>query len=172
MTSSNANKETKMKTTLFALAFLAASSLASPMLASGTHSGGHQTMSVGEPGDVKKATQTVRVTMKETDDGKMIFTPATIKVRQGQTVRFEIKNVGELEHEFVLDDKAQIQEHKVAMEKAPDMEHADPNAIRLDPGKSGEIVWTFTNTGTFEFACLVPGHYDAGMHGPLEVVKK
>lgn len=172
MTSSHANKETKMKTTLFALAFLAGSSLATPMLASGTHSGGHETMSVGEPGDAKKATQTVRVTMKETDDGKMIFTPATIKVRQGQTVRFEIKNVGEIEHEFVIDDKAQIQEHKLAMEKAPDMEHADPNAIRLDPGKSGEIVWTFTNTGTFEFACLVPGHYDAGMHGPLEVVKK
>ena len=74
-------------------------------------------MSVGKPGDAKKATQTVRVTMKETDDGKMIFTPASIKVRQGQTVRFAIKNVGELEHEFVLDDKAQIQEHKAAMEK-------------------------------------------------------
>ncbi|RDL48352.1 Plastocyanin [Ensifer sp. M14] len=172
MTSSNATKETKMKTTLFALAFVAASSLASPMRASGTHSGGHDAMSIGEPGDAKKATQTVRVTMKETDDGKMIFTPASIKVRHGQTVRFAIKNVGELEHEFVLDDKAQIQEHKVAMEKFPDMEHADPNAIRLEAGKSGEIVWTFTNNGTFEFACLVPGHYDAGMHGPLEVVKK
>ncbi|WP_112809703.1 plastocyanin/azurin family copper-binding protein [Ensifer sp.] len=161
-----------MKTTLFALAFLATSSLASPMLASGTHGGGHEAMSIGQPGDAKNATQTVRVTMKETDDGKMIFTPASIKVRQGQTVRFALKNVGELEHEFVLDDKAQIQEHKVAMEKFPDMEHADANAIRLEPGKSGEIVWTFTNTGTFEFACLVPGHYDAGMHGPLEVVKK
>ncbi len=169
---SNATKETKMKTTLFALAFLASSSLASPMLASGTHGGGHEAMSIGQPGDAKNATQTVRVTMKETDDGKMIFTPASIKVRQGQTVRFALKNVGELEHEFVLDDKAQIQEHKVAMEKFPDMEHADANAIRLEPGKSGEIVWTFTNTGTFEFACLVPGHYDAGMHGPLEVVKK
>jgi len=159
-----------MKNYLMALALAA---IASPALASGNHAGGHgEKMAIGEPGDKAKATQTIRVTMKETDDGKMIFTPATIKVRQGQTVHFAIKNAGELAHEFVLDDKATIQEHKITMEKFPDMEHDDPNAIRLEPGKSGDIYWTFTNDGTFEFACLVPGHYDAGMHGPLDVVKK
>ncbi|MFK0274544.1 plastocyanin/azurin family copper-binding protein [Ensifer sp. NPDC090286] len=161
-----------MKKSAFALALVVASALSSQALASGSHAGGDDKVSIGEPGDSKKSTQTIRVTMKETDDGKMIFTPSTIKVRQGQTVHFAIKNAGELAHEFVLDDKATIQEHKITMEKFPDMEHDDPNAIRLEPGKSGDIYWTFTNDGTFEFACLVPGHYDAGMHGPLDVVKK
>lgn len=172
MNSLKSTRKHTMKKTAFALALIAASTLSSQALASGSHAGGHGKVSIGEAGDKKKATQTIRIAMKETDDGKMIFTPATIKVRQGQTVHFAIKNAGELAHEFVLDDKATIQEHKATMEKFPDMEHDDPNAIRLEPGKSGDIYWTFTNDGTFEFACLVPGHYDAGMHGPLDVVKK
>jgi uncharacterized cupredoxin-like copper-binding protein len=49
------------------------------------------------------------------------------------------------------------------------MEHDDPNAIRLAPGKTGDIVWSFANTGTFQFACLIPGHMEAGMHGPIHV---
>jgi uncharacterized cupredoxin-like copper-binding protein len=102
----------------------------------------------------------------------MIFSPSTFKVRQGQTVRFIIKNSGELDHEFVLDTMAQVMDHKALMEKFPEMEHEDPNAIRLAPGKSGEIVWTFTNDGEFKIACLVPGHYDAGMHGDVTVAKK
>ena len=104
-----------MKKTATALAFIAASALSSQALASGSHAGGHGEVSIGEAGDKKKATQTIRITMKETDDGKMIFTPATIKVRQGQTVHFAIKNAGELAHEFVLDDKATIQEHKMIL---------------------------------------------------------
>ncbi|MCF3643150.1 plastocyanin/azurin family copper-binding protein [Rhizobium sp. TRM95111] len=159
-----------MKTAIFGL-FLAA--LASPALASGSHAGGHgEAMAVGEPGDKAKATQTIRVTMKETEDGKMIFTPATFNVRKGQTVKFAIKNAGELDHEFVLDQEDKIMEHKAVMEKFPEMEHDDPNAIRLAAGKSGEIIWKFTNDGTFKIACLVPGHYDAGMHGDVTVAKK
>eukprot|EP00913_Durusdinium_trenchii_P016416 g15432.t1 len=134
--------------------------------------GGHGEMAVGEPGEKAKASQTIRVTMKETDDGKMIFTPSTFKVRQGQTVRFAIKNAGEVDHEFVLDQEDKIMEHKAVMEKFPEMEHEDPNAIRLAPGKSGEIVWKFTNDGVFKIACLVPGHYDSGMHGDVTVAKK
>ena len=68
-----------MKKTAFALALVVASALTSKALASGSHAGSHDKVSVGEAGDKKKATQTIRVTMKETDDGKMIFTPATIK---------------------------------------------------------------------------------------------
>ncbi|MEO9960025.1 MAG: hypothetical protein ABJF07_06990, partial [Nisaea sp.] len=58
------------------------------------------------------------------------------------------------------------------MERFPEMEHADPNSISLQPGETGEILWTFTNTGDFEFACLIPGHYESGMHGPLTVATK
>lgn len=159
-----------MKTAIFGLILAA---LASPALASGSHAGGHgEAMAVGEPGNKANATQTIRITMRETEDGKMIFTPAVFKVRKGQTVKFAIKNAGELDHEFVLDQEDKITEHKAVMEKFPEMEHDDPNAIRLAAGKSGEIIWKFTNDGTFKIACLVPGHYDAGMHGDVTVAKK
>ncbi|KSV64099.1 copper oxidase [Sinorhizobium sp. GL2] len=166
----NQPKDLTMKAAIFGILVAA---FASPALASGNHAGGHgEAMAVGEPGKKANATQTIRVTMKETDDGKMIFTPSTFKVRKGQTVVFAIKNDGELDHEFVLDQEDKIIEHKAAMEKFPEMEHDDPNAIRLEPGKSGEIIWKFTNDGTFKIACLVPGHYDAGMHGDVTVAKK
>jgi len=159
-----------MKPAMIALVLAA---FATPAFASGTHEGGHHgAMAVGEPGKKAQATQTIRVSMKETDDGKMIFTPNTFKVRKGQTIVFSIKNAGELDHEFVLDQEDKIMEHKAVMEKFPEMEHDDPNAVRLEPGKSGEIVWKFTNDGTFKIACLVPGHYDAGMHGDVTVAKK
>jgi uncharacterized cupredoxin-like copper-binding protein len=159
-----------MKKYAFALAL---SALASPALASGTHAGGHgEKMAVGEAGDKAKASQTIRVTMKETDDGKMIFTPAVIKVRKDQTVKISIKNAGTVDHEFVLDQEDKILEHKAVMEKFPEMEHADPNSIRLAAGESGEIIWKFTTDGQFKFACLVPGHYEAGMHGDVTVAAK
>jgi uncharacterized cupredoxin-like copper-binding protein len=159
-----------MKKYAFALAL---SALASPALASGTHAGGHgEKMAVGEAGDKAKASQTIRVTMKETDDGKMIFTPAVIKVRKDQTVKISINNAGTVDHEFVLDQEDKILEHKAVMEKFPEMEHADPNSIRLAAGESGEIIWKFTTDGQFKFACLVPGHYEAGMHGDVTVAAK
>lgn len=165
----NHAKEHTMKAAMFGLLLAAVSTQA---FASGSHAGGHGEMAVGEPGDKAKATQTIRVTMKETEDGKMIFTPSTFQVRKGQTIRFAIKNAGELDHEFVLDEEDKIMEHKAVMEKFPEMEHDDPNAIRLAAGASGEIIWKFTNDGTFKIACLVPGHYDAGMHGDVNVAKK
>jgi uncharacterized cupredoxin-like copper-binding protein len=163
-------KEYDMLRTTFALS---CAMLTSAALAAGTHGGGHEeAMKVGEAGDKAKVTQTIQVTMKETEDGKMAFTPANLQVRKGQTVKLRIKNVGEVDHEFVLDEHAKITEHKALMEKFPEMEHDDPNAIRLAPGESGDIVWKFTNDGGFQFACLVPGHYDAGMHGEIKVAAK
>lgn len=156
----------------YALTAVALLALSSPALASGSHAGGHDEMAVGEPGKKAKVTQTITVSMKETEDGKMLFTPASFNVRKGQTVLFRIMNGGELDHEFVLDEEAKVMEHKAVMEKFPEMEHDDPNSIRLAPGKSGEIVWRFTNDGTFKIACLIPGHYDAGMHGNVVVEKK
>ena len=152
---------------------IALAALASPASASGNHAGGHgEKLAVGEPGDKTKATQTIRVTMKETDDGKMIFQPAIIKVRKGQTIKIALKNAGGTDHEFVLDQEDKIMEHKAVMEKFPEMEHADPNSIRLAAGATGEIVWKFTNDGEFKFACLIPGHYEAGMHGDVSVAAK
>lgn len=154
-----------------ALSAVLLAAIASPAFAAGSHAGGHgeEMMAVGKPGEMKDVRKTIIVSMKENSDGAMVFNPAEIKVKQGQTIRFVIKNTGEFDHEFVLDTHAQVMEHKALMEKFPEMEHDDPNAIRLAPGEKGEIVWTFANEGQFEFACLLPGHYDLGMHGPLTV---
>ena len=125
-------------------------------------------MAIGKPGKAGKAKRTVNISMSEKDDGKMMFQPAVLKVKKGETVRLKFVNKGELDHEFVMDVHEGIMEHKALMEKFPEMEHADPNSIRLAPGKRGEIIWTFTNAGDFGFACLIPGHYDAGMKGDIE----
>lgn len=122
----------------------------------------------GKPGDPKKPARLVPVAMKEAE-GKMMYFPDKLEVKRGEQVRFKLQNSGELEHEFVIGTVEENAKHKVAMEKNPDMEHDDPNAKRLQPKKAGEIVWQFTNAGTFEYACLIPGHYEAGMKGTVVV---
>lgn len=139
--------------------------------AEGTHAGGHDQMMVGVPGNASEISRTIKVKMAETDDGEMIFKPSVIDVERGETIRFIIINSGELDHEFVVDGRERNQEHKALMAKFPEMEHDDPNAIRLAPGASGEILWNFVNDGHFEFACLIPGHYESGMRGDLNVVE-
>lgn len=120
---------------------------------------------LGTPGDVKKATRTVEVGM----DDNMRFSPAHINVKKGQTIRFVVKNNGKLKHEMVLGTAKELKEHAALMRKFPEMEHADPNQVSVAPGQSGELVWRFTRTGTFEFACLQPGHSEAGMVGKISV---
>jgi len=157
-----------MKTLLFSTAVLLI--LATQTMASGTHGGGHDDKaSVGVPGNAAHIDRTMAVTMMETDDGQMLFEPRTLAFRKGETIKLIITNAGEQEHEFVLDTAEKNVAHKAMMEEMGDMEHDDPNAIRLEPGAQGEIVWTFSNSGTFEYACLILGHYEAGMHGPVAV---
>jgi len=133
---------------------------------------GHAMMQLGEPGKTANVSRIINVEMLETDDGHMLFKPSHIQINRGETVRFKIANNGELDHEFVLDEHKAVMKHKALMEKFPEMEHDDPNSIRLESGKKGEIIWRFVNSGKFEFACLVPGHYDAGMKGDVSVVDK
>jgi uncharacterized cupredoxin-like copper-binding protein len=160
-----------MKRILTAALLLAA--IPGAAFATGTHAGGHGeeagTMAIGKPGKAGKAKRTVNITMSENDDGKMMFQPAVLKVKQGETVRLKFVNKGQVDHEFVMDVHEGIMEHKALMEKFPEMEHADPNSIHLAPGSRGEIIWTFANAGEFGFACLIPGHYDSGMKGDISV---
>ncbi|WP_424934438.1 cupredoxin domain-containing protein [Amaricoccus macauensis] len=152
-------------------------------LAAGEHAGGHgempghvdggghgHGMAIGEPAHGSPS-RTVKVTMREDYEGEeiYIFEPDELNFEAGETVRLHIVNAGEEAHEFVMDTMAANAEHKELMERFPEMEHDDPNAVRLEPGEEADIVWTFATPGTFEFACLLPGHYDAGMHGPLTV---
>ena len=159
-----------MKTSIATLAMLIA--LAGGAWAAGTHSGGHGEagmMAIGKPGKKTEASRTVTITMMERDDGGMVFEPASLGVAEGETLRLKFVNKGKLDHEFVMDVHEGIMEHKALMERFPEMEHDDPNSIRLAPGATGEIVWTFAKAGDFGFACLIPGHYDSGMKGDINV---
>lgn len=120
---------------------------------------------LGKPGDPKKVSRSIEVEMG--DD--MRFRPASIEVKRGETVRFVVKNTGVLKHEMVLGSMKELEEHAALMRKFPGMEHEDPNAVSVEPGKTGTLVWQFTAAGRFDFACLVPGHFEAGMIGKIRV---
>ena len=139
-------------------------------MASGNHAGGHhdESNAIGQAGKADEVTRSVDIDMTD----KMRFNPASIKVKQGETIRFNVYNSGKLKHEMVLGTEAELKEHYEAMKKFPEMEHADANQVTVQPGKSGEIIWTFSRAGTINFACLQPGHYDAGMKGTVTVTNK
>ncbi len=119
----------------------------------------------GIGGDIAKVSRTVEIRMTDT----MRFLPATIQVKRGETVRFVLRNDGRMLHEMVVGTKAALEEHAAVMRKFPDMEHDEPYMSHVVPGKTGEILWQFNRSGDFEFACLIPGHYEAGMVGKIAV---
>ena len=142
--------------------------LAMSAMASGNHAGGHGEAAIGKPGVASRVTRTVVVDM--TDD--MRFHSSLITVKQGETIRFVAKNNGKVKHEMVLGTEKDLKDHYEVMKKNPEMEHADANMVTVAPGKSGEIIWQFTRTGKVDFACLQPGHFDAGMRGLVKVAAK
>ncbi len=159
-----------MKTATFKLAAIALLMSAGTVFAGpggAGHGHGDET-AYGKPGDPKKPARPVQVVMTE-KDGKMSFIPDRIEVRRGEQVKFSLRNNGELDHELVVATLEENLKHAVEMQKNPDMEHDDPNAKRLAPKKTGEIVWAFTKAGEFDFSCLIPGHREAGMTGKIIV---
>jgi uncharacterized cupredoxin-like copper-binding protein len=149
------------------LAWLALPPPAGLLVKASAH-GAHEHFAAGEPGDPKKPFRLVKISMLE-DGKKMLFEPAMVEVRLGEQVRFDIFNEGSEDHEFVLATEAANRKHAELMKKFPDMEHADPNAVRLSPFASGTILWKFTKPGAFEYACLIAGHLEAGMRGEVLV---
>ena len=119
----------------------------------------------GKPGDPAKVSRTIDVTM----DDAMRFTPDKISVEAGETVRFFVRNTGKIPHEMVIGSLDDLKAHADMMRKMPGMEHAEPNMITLKAGQRGGIVWQFDKPGTVDFACLIPGHMEAGMTGRLVV---
>lgn len=138
----------------------------SGLIPASAHDSGN--FSAGEPGDPKKPARVIKVKMRE-EGKKMFFEPARIEVRRGEQIRFMLQNDGIESHEFVLATVAENRKHGELMKKYPDMEHDDPNAKRVLEYMDGELLWKFTKRGEFEFACLIPGHYEAGMHGKIIV---
>ncbi len=122
----------------------------------------------GIAGETKNVKRTIAVSMS--DDMK--FTPNKIGVKRGETVRFMLKNTGTQLHEMVIGTKKELEEHAAQMVKFPTMEHDEPYMAHVAPGKAGEIIWTFNRVGEFDFACLIAGHYQAGMVGKINVAAK
>ena len=119
----------------------------------------------GIAGDAKAVTRTINVTMMDT----MRFSPDRVEVKLGETVRFAHKNAGGQMHEFVIGTQKENDEHAALMVKFPGMEHSEPYMAHVGAGKTAEIVWTFNRPGEFDFACLIAGHYQAGMKGKVIV---
>jgi len=122
----------------------------------------------GIAGDVKNAKRTIEIRLLDT----MRFVPDRVDVKQGDTIRFVLKNDGKMMHEMVIGTKKELDEHAALMMKFPNMEHDEPYMAHIAPGKTGEIVWTFNRAGDFMFACLIAGHYQAGMVGSIRVAGK
>ena len=122
----------------------------------------------GIAGDAKAVKRTITLAMSDT----MRFTPDQIDVKQGETVKIMLKNNGAVMHEFVIGTKSELDEHAALMVKFPTMEHSEPYMAHVAPGKTGQIIWTFNKPGNFDFACLIAGHYQAGMLGKITVSAK
>ena len=162
----------KLLITAFAALFVVGSFAGGARSADGHahgHGSGHaEGDAVGVAGQAAEVTRVVTVDMTDT----MRFAPARISARQGETIRFTVKNAGQLKHEFVLGTEKELKEHYALMKKFPEMEHADPNMVTVAPGKTGEVIWRFTKAGKVDFACLQPGHYEAGMKGVVSVAAR
>ncbi len=130
-----------------------------------SHSDNEQT-AFGMAGDSAKITRIIKLSMAD----NMRFSQDNISIKQGETIKFVVANQGKILHEMVIGTLKDLQEHAEMMKKMPDMQHNDPNMVRVKPSNSGEIVWTFNKSGQFDFACLQPGHSEAGMKGKLMVV--
>ena len=139
----------------------------------------------GRAGDPKRASRTIRVGMGDSMHFAVAATPqhatdvragnsphamsGDIVVKRGETVRFVVRNDGKLMHEMVIGTMQDLKEHAEMMRKFPEMEHDEPYMAHVAPGKEGEIVWQFTRAGEFHYACLVPGHMEAGMISKITV---
>jgi uncharacterized cupredoxin-like copper-binding protein len=127
--------------------------------------GDDETFPVGKPGNAANVTRTVNVEMSDA----MRFSPSQLTVKRGETVKFVVKNTGKIRHEMMLGTEAGLKEHAALMRKFPEMEHAEANAVTVNAGKSAQVIWQFSKTGVVDFACLEPGHYEAGMVGRIAV---
>jgi uncharacterized cupredoxin-like copper-binding protein len=145
-----------------------------PAMPASAHGPGHA-MSGGKPGDASKVGRTVEVTAVENE-----FSLKSLQVRDGETVRFVVRNDGMDPHELIIGTTAEHAEHRKMMREMMEaqkrgqhhsmaaMEHT--SGVWVEPGKSASFVWTFARTPNLEFACNIPGHYEDGMHGPITFI--
>jgi len=135
----------------------------------GAHAHEARETSFGKPVDPARADRTIEIDMSDA----MRFTPAEVTVKRGESIRFVVRNSGQVMHEMVLGTMKDLKDHAEMMKKhaamGHAMEHDEPSMAHVQPGKTGEIGWQFTRAGAFYYGCLVPGHFDAGMIGKVIV---
>lgn len=119
----------------------------------------------GIAGDAAAVSRTIPIVMSDA----MRFVPDRIEARLGETIRFTHENRGAVMHEMVIGTPAALAEHAELMERFPEMEHDEPWMAHVPPGGRGEMTWQFNRAGDFQFACLIPGHFQAGMIGTITV---
>ena len=119
----------------------------------------------GRPGDPRKVKRVIAMDMSDA----MRFFPDSVSVKRGDTVRFELRNSGQLPHEMVIGTMDELKKHALSMKQNPHHGHDAAHAVHVQPGTSARIVWQFTKPGEFYYACLIPGHFEAGMIGTIIV---
>ncbi|PJE78572.1 hypothetical protein CI610_02484 [invertebrate metagenome] len=119
----------------------------------------HSRASAGTPGKAEHVDRTLSITMHD----NMRYNLEELHVTSGETIRFIIINQGKIPHEFTIGNHQSLLAHRDMMRQIPDMHHEEENAITLNAGESGELIWTFGSSTNMQAACLLPGHYEAGM---------
>ncbi len=141
-----------------------------------------KSMKIGTKGKQEDVTRIIKVLMYDN-----YFEPNSFKVQSGETIKFEVENVGELVHEFNIANQTMHKDHQSEMQKLVEMEiiladnidkmsmmdksmaHSHANSVLLEPKKSKDLIWKFENVSNIEIACNVPGHYDVGMIAKVEI---
>ena len=141
-----------------------------------------KSMKIGKKGKPEDVTRIIKVLMYDN-----YFEPSSFKVQSGETIKFEVENVGELVHEFNIANQTMHKDHQSEMQKLVEMEiiladsidkismmdksmaHSHANSVLLEPKSSKDLIWKFENASNIEIACNVPGHYDAGMIAKVEI---
>jgi uncharacterized cupredoxin-like copper-binding protein len=114
----------------------------------------------------------LRVIAVETTD-QLRYSPETLTVQTGETIRFEVTNSSTIEHEFVVGDQKLQEEHAEFMAEMSmnhqGMQHGDMSsyALTIPPGETASLVINFEESGTLIYGCHIPGHYEAGMSGTI-----
>lgn len=121
---------------------------------------------IGKPGDVDKVSRTIKLTQMDN-----MFLPAEIKVSEGETVRFAIKNGGNNKHEMLMGSMVELKKAANTRRMFPEKDHSEGHLVQLEPGEQKELIWQFTSAGTIDFACPLPGHFKK-MRGTITVEKK
>ena len=144
-------------------------------------------MKIGSKGKLSDVTRTIEVKMYDN-----YYEPNAFKIKKGETVKFKVKNLGELVHEFNIANPMMHVQHQPEMELMVENEillgdridrdkmqkmaamdksmgHSHSNSVLLAPKEEGTLIWKFENAVNIEIACNVPGHYQAGMIAAVDL---